>query len=160
MFYQNSLGTLQLETYPKHGFASILTIWFKIRAPVAGASNLCNLNYYCSLNGKFRSIFQLPSVKSQQYQTILRSSLRSSKVDAIKNFWKVTNCGNNIQYDTYQNTKQVLKSIRDNYTERLKSKLPSQGFIITFLLDRSLRISTHYGQKHKANCLLTFSILL
>ena len=78
-------------------------------------------------------------MKSQQCQTILCSSLRSSKDDAIKNFWKVTNCGNNIQYDTYQNTKQVLKSIRDDHTERLKSKLPSQGFIITFLLDRSLK---------------------
>ena len=83
--------------------------------------------------------FQLISVKSQQCQTILRSFLRSSKDDAIEHFWKVTNCGNNIQYDTYQNTKQVLKSIRDDHTERLKSKVPSQGFIISIPCDRSLK---------------------
>ena len=83
--------------------------------------------------------FGPPSVKFQQCQTILRSSLRSSKDDAIKNFWKVTNSGNNIQYDTYQNTIQVLKSTRGDHTKRLKSKLPTQSFIITFLLDRLLK---------------------
>ena len=44
-----------------------------------------------------------------------------------------------IQYDIYKNTKQVLKSIRTEHTNRLKTELPSQGFIISFLLAHSLK---------------------
>ena len=50
-----------------------------------------------------------------------------------------TNFGTNMQYDVYKNTKQVLKSIRNVQTNRLQSHLSSQGFIITFLLDHSLK---------------------
>ena len=45
----------------------------------------------------------------------------------------------NIQYDTYRNTKQVLKAVRQNHTEKLSSNLTSQGFIITFILNHSLK---------------------
>ena len=47
--------------------------------------------------------------------------------------------GMNIQYDTYRNTKQVLKAVRQNHTEKLSSNLTSQGFIITFILNHSLQ---------------------
>ena len=88
---------------------------------------------------KFGLAFQLPSVKFQQCQTVLRSSLKSSKDESIVKLWKNTNCGTNIQYDVYKNTKQILKSIRTEHTERLKTELPSQGFIISFLLVHSLK---------------------
>ena len=44
----------------------------------------------------------------------------------------------NVQYDSYKNTKHVLKMIRQEHTEKLKIQLPSQGFIISFLVDHSL----------------------
>ena len=53
--------------------------------------------------------------------------------------WRNTNCGTNIQYDIYKNTKQILKSFRAEHTARLQTQLPSQGFIITFLLKHSLQ---------------------
>ena len=81
----------------------------------------------------------LPSVKFQQCQTVLRSTLKSSSNDAIKSLWKTTSFGMNIQYDAYRNTKQVLKAARQNHTEKLQSNLTSQGFIITFLLNHSLK---------------------
>ena len=87
---------------------------------------------------KFGLAFQLPSVKFQQCQRVLRSSLKSSKDESIVKIWKNTNCGTNIQYDVYKNTKQILKSIRTEHTERLKTELPSQGFIISFFLVHSL----------------------
>ena len=59
--------------------------------------------------------------------------------DAIKSLWRSTNFGMNIQYDTYRNTKQVLKSVRQNHTEKLSPNLTSQGFIITFILNHSLK---------------------
>ena len=45
--------------------------------------------------------------------------------------------GTNIKYDIYRNTKQTLKSIRDEHTSRVQSQLPSQDFIISFPLDHS-----------------------
>ena len=44
----------------------------------------------------------------------------------------------NIQYDTYQNTKQVLKAVRHNHTKKLKSNLTSQGFLIHYFPPESL----------------------
>ena len=44
-----------------------------------------------------------------------------------------------IQYDTYRNTKQVLKAVRQSHTDELRSNLTSQGFLITFLLNHSLK---------------------
>ena len=88
---------------------------------------------------KFGLAFQLPSVKFQQCQTVLRSSLKSSKDESIVKLWKNTNCGTNILYDVYKNIKQILKSIRTEHMERLQTELPSQGFIISFLLVHSLK---------------------
>ena len=53
--------------------------------------------------------FQLPSVKFIQCQTTLRSPLKFSQDDTITKLWNNTNCGTNIQYDTYRNTKHVQK---------------------------------------------------
>ena len=50
----------------------------------------------------------------------------------------MTSFSMNIQYDTYRNTKQILKAVRQNHTDKLRSDLTSQGFIITFLLNHSL----------------------
>ena len=52
--------------------------------------------------------FQLPSTKFLQCQNVLRSVLKSSSSETIKSLWKSTSCGINMQYDIYQNTKQVL----------------------------------------------------
>ena len=81
----------------------------------------------------------LPPVTFQQCQTVLRSTLKSSSNDAIKSLYKTTSFGMNIQYDAYRNSKQVLKAARQNHTNKLQSNLTSQGFIITFLLNHSLK---------------------
>jgi len=87
-------------------------------------------------HNNFGLSFQLPSVKFIQCQTVLRSALKSSEDEAIIKLWKSTNCGTNIQHDTYKN---VLKIVSGNYVEKLQFKLPSQGFIISFLLEKSLK---------------------
>ena len=79
----------------------------------------------------------LPSVKFLQCQTVLRTALKSSSNDAIKSLWRSTSFGMNIQYDTYRSIKQVLKAVRQSHTDKLRSNLTSQGFLITFLLNHS-----------------------
>ena len=88
---------------------------------------------------KFGLSLLLPSVKFKQCQTVLCNILKSSSNDASKSLWRSTSFGMNIQYDTYQNTKQVLKVVHQNHTEKLSSSLTSQGFIITFILNHSLK---------------------
>ena len=80
-----------------------------------------------------------PSVTFQQCQTVLRNVLKSSSNDAVKCLCRSSSFGINIQYDTYRNTKQVLKAVRQTHTEKLSSNLTSQGFIITFILNHSLK---------------------
>ena len=80
---------------------------------------------------------QLPSVKFTQCQNVLQNYLRSSQ-HAITSLWKSTSQSMNAQYDSYKTTKHVLKMVRHEHTEKLQSQLPSQGFIITFLINHSL----------------------
>ena len=92
------------------------------------------------LSHNFGLSFQLPSVKFIQCQTVLRSALKSSEDDAITKVWKNTNCGTNIQYDTYKNTKHVLKIVLSDHAEKLRSIfIISKSFIISFLLEKSLK---------------------
>ena len=88
---------------------------------------------------KFGLNLQLPSVKFIQCQTVLRNALKSSPNENIRSLWANTSNGMNIQYDRYQNTKQVLKAIRNEHQERLQHQLPFQGAIITFLFNNSLK---------------------
>ena len=90
---------------------------------------------------KFGLNLLLPSIKFQQYQTVLRIVLKSSPSDASKSLWRSASFGRNIQYDTYRNTKQVLKVLRQNHTGKLRSNLTSQGFIVTLILNHSLKAS-------------------
>ena len=48
----------------------------------------------------------------------------------------------NVQYDSYKNTKQILKFVRQQHIEKLQSQLTSQGFIISFLLEHSIKSLT------------------
>ena len=45
----------------------------------------------------------------------------------------------NVQYDSYKNTKQILKAVRQQHTEKLRLQLTAQGFIISFLLEHSMK---------------------
>ena len=67
----------------------------------------------------------LPSVKFIQCQTTYRNALKSSLNDDIKSLWRSTSQGMNIQYDTYRNTKEVLKAIRSEHVDRLQNHLTS-----------------------------------
>jgi len=47
--------------------------------------------------------------------------------------WAVTSYGTNLQYNQFQNTKQVLKSIQGDHEERINNTLLSQGLVIRLL---------------------------
>ena len=51
---------------------------------------------------------------------------------------KGTSSNMNVQCDTYQNSKSVLKAFRTSREERLQSHLISQGSFFSFIMDQSL----------------------
>ena len=82
---------------------------------------------------------QMPSVKFTQCQTVSRNILRSSPNVNVQALWKNTSTGPNLQYDIYRNTKDVLKTVKLGNKESLMHNLPSQGALLSFLLDHSLK---------------------
>ena len=66
---------------------------------------------------RYGIILVLPSTKYIECQTVIRNSLKSSPNFDIKSVWAETSYGTNLQYDQFQNTKQVLKSIQQDHEE-------------------------------------------
>ena len=82
---------------------------------------------------------QMLSIKFTQCQTVSRNILRSSPNPNVQALWKSTSNGTNLQYDMYRNTEEVLKAVKSGNRERLTHNLPSQGALLSFLLDHSLK---------------------
>ena len=81
--------------------------------------------------------FTLPSTKFIQCQTVIRNALKSSPNKDINSLWAQTSFGCNIQYDQFQNTKQVLNAIQKDNEARISHELKSQGFIISSILSHA-----------------------
>ena len=67
------------------------------------------------------------SVKFIQCQTVLRNALKTSPNDSINELWKSTNNHTNIQYDSYNSTKEVLKTFHSQQENKLRNRLKCQG---------------------------------
>ena len=100
---------------------------------------------------KFGLNIILPSTKFIQCQTVSRVALRSSPNVDINNLWAVTSTNKNIQYDIYNDTKDVLKAVRKENEERLQNQLVSQGSFFQISLIIPHPHSTAYGHPFKAN---------
>ena len=85
---------------------------------------------------------QMHSVKFTQCQTVPRTMLRSSPNPKVQALWKNASNGTNLQYEMYCNTKEVLKTVKSGNRKRFTHNLPSQGDLLSFLLDHSLKILT------------------
>ena len=103
----------------------------------------------------------LPSVKFIECQTILRNALKSSPNPDIKSLWTDTSYGTNLQYDQFQNTKQVLKAVQHEHEDRIKNTLLSQGLVISSILKFSCQKTSSIWstvQQHMPKNIFNFSI--
>ena len=66
----------------------------------------------------------------------------------------------NVQYDTYQNSKSVLKAFRASQEERLQSHLISQGSFFSFIMDQSLLCLNSVWSSVQSKMPKIYSILL
>ena len=94
--------------------------WLKV--PISGTLSTIFLT-----NNKFGLSIYPPSDKFIQCQSVLRTALKSSPNESIKDSWKSTNNYTNIQYDGFKSTKEVLKDFRTGHEDKLKNQLSCQG---------------------------------
>ena len=107
---------------------------------------------------KFGLNIQLPSTMFIQCQTVLRNPLRTSPNKDIQALWKSTSSHTNIQYDTYRNTKDVLKAIQSDHEDRLKHHLIFQGSFFSNVIEKSLSKSSLSGRQLKGTYPRVYSI--
>ena len=88
---------------------------------------------------QFHLNLQMPSVKFTQCQTVSRNILRSSPNTNVQTLRKNTINGTNLQYDMYHNAEEALKAVKSGNKGRLTHNLPSQGVLLSFFLDHSLK---------------------
>ena len=103
----------------------------------------------------------LPSVKFVECQTIIRNELKSSPNPDIKSLWVDTSYGTNLQYDQFQNTKQVLKAVQHEHEDRIKNTLLSQGLVISSILKFSCQTTSRFWstvQQNMPRNIFNFSI--
>ena len=92
-----------------------------------------------------------PSVKFIQCQTVLRKALKTSPDESINELWKATSNSKNIQYDTYNSTKQVLKDFRSGQEDKLRNQLTCQGSFFTNITKFSLSQLTKIWSASQSN---------
>ena len=103
----------------------------------------------------------LPSTKFIECQTVIRNALKSSPNLDIKTLWAETSYGTNLQYDQFENTKQVLKSIQRDHEERINNTLLSQGLVISSVIKNScqnLKGLWSGVQQHLPRTIFNFSV--
>ena len=65
----------------------------------------------------------LPSTKFMLCHTVIQNALKSSPNKDINSLWAQTSFGCNIQYDQFQNTKQVLNTTQKDSEARISHEL-------------------------------------
>ena len=86
---------------------------------------------------------------------VLRKALKLSPNQSINELWKSTNTHNNIQYDFYNSTKEVLKDFRSEHEDKLKNQLTCQGSFFSnvtkFSLSHLNKVWSTAQSKHSKN---------
>ena len=101
--------------------------WLEI--PINGTLDICLLS-----RTRFGLDLILPSTKLIQCQSVIRQRLKNSPNADIRAIYEDTSKGTNVQYDTFQSTCNVIKSIRKTKEDRVVQELKSQGLTLSFLL--------------------------
>ena len=118
-------------TWVKNNLDNVVSLylcrWLEI--PINGTLDICLLS-----RSRFGLDLILPSTKLIQCQSVIRQRLKNSPNADIRAIYEDTSKGSNVQYDTFQSTRNVIKSIRNTKEDRVAQELKSQGLALSFLL--------------------------
>ena len=105
--------------------------WLEI--PINGTLDICMLS-----KSKFGSDIIDPSKKLIQCKNVYRNRLKNSKHENTLVIHEMTS-DTDIQYDRFNSTREIVKSMRSDKQDKIKNKLTSQGFILSFLCYNALK---------------------
>ena len=100
-----------------------------------------------------------PSIMLTQCQTVLRSALKSSSNETIRNLWKDTSTHTNLQYTEYVNAKEIIKSFRNEHENKLSNIFLSQGSLFSNIKVHSLPSLNGIWSSVQSNFPRTYSTL-
>ena len=116
--------------------------WLEI--PISGTLDICMLS-----KSKFGLDVIDPSTKFIQCKAIYRNCLKHSKHEDTRVIHEMTS-HTNIQYDRLNSTREIVISMRSDKQDKIKNKLTSQGFIVSFLWNNALKqtskLLSHFRQ--------------
>ena len=101
---------------------SYIRSWLEI--PVSGTLDIATLTY-----NKYGLNFHKLSIKFTQNQVTFRLCLRSSTNADIRRLFNDTSKDINVQYDTYKNTREVIKNTRLETKSRIENELTTQKLV-------------------------------
>ena len=87
------------------------------------------------------------STKFMQCQVTFRLCLRNSTNADIRRIYNKTSKDKNVQYDTYKNTRKVIKNIRLETKDRIENELTTQKLVIKSIWNQADNHSSIYWRK-------------
>ena len=79
------------------------------------------------------------STRFAQCQTTIRTCLRNSQNSDIRKIYESTHNQNNIQYDEFNSTREVIKDIRTRKENRVTNELTTQSLVVKSIWELSLK---------------------
>ena len=114
------------ETWVEENLDSLYTYSLRLWLEIPPCGTLSNL---CQNKSKFGLKVISFSTKHTQCQTVLRNCLSKSPNEDLKYFHKDTSNHVNIQHDRFRSTREVLKKVRDDESNRITNELMSSGLV-------------------------------
>ena len=114
--------------------------WLEI--PICGTLDIVALTKSkCGLG------FIAVSTRFAQCQTTIRTCLRNSQNSDIRKIYETTHNQNNIQYDEFNSTREVIKDIRKRKENRVTNELTTQSLVVKSIWEHSLETSASLWAK-------------
>ena len=129
------------KTWVEQKLDSLYTYYLRLWLEIPPCGTLSNL---CQNKRKFGLNVISFSTKHTQCQTVLRNCLSNSPNEDLKYIHKDTNNHVNIQYDRFRSTREVLKKVRDDESNRITNELMSSGLVLRSMWNFSLSTARKY----------------
>ena len=113
-----------------------------LEIPVSGTLDIVILLYK-----KYGLNIHKLSTKFMQCQVTFRLCLRNSTNADIRRIYNKTSKDKNVQYDTYKNTRKVIKNIRLETKDRIENELTTQKLVIKSIWNQADNHSSIYWRK-------------
>ena len=129
------------KTWAEENLNSLYTYYLRLWLEIPPCGTLSNL---CQNKSKFELNVISFSTKHTQCQTVLRKRLSKSPNENFKYIHKDTSNHLNIQYDRFRSTREVLKKVKDDESNRITNELMPSGLVLRSMWNFSLSTTRKY----------------